>query len=86
MQLSKGRHMRWNIVVLLGLLLGCKGATDLEWALELAGENRDELEKILVHYSAPEDSLKYRAACSLIENMPYYYYYEGDIVESKLKQ
>jgi hypothetical protein len=43
----------------------------MEQALTLAGENRGELEKILAHYSADRaDSLKYRAACFLIENMP----------------
>jgi hypothetical protein len=50
----------------------------LEWALSLAGENRLELEKVLKAYSKePKDSLKYEAACFLIKNMPYYYYYEG---------
>jgi hypothetical protein len=42
-------------------------------ALYLAGDNRVELEKVLDHYSqSPADSLKYRAACFLIENMPYH--------------
>jgi hypothetical protein len=31
------------------------------------------LEKVLAYYAAPEDSLKYRAACFLIENMPYHF-------------
>ena len=36
----------------------------LETALQQAGENRVELEKVLSHYSAnPADSLKYKAAC-----------------------
>jgi hypothetical protein len=48
----------------------------LEQALALAGENRGELEKVLAHYSAdPADSLKYRAARFLIENMAIHYYY-----------
>nr|WP_310648363.1 hypothetical protein [Bacteroides thetaiotaomicron] len=45
----------------------------LETALQQAGENRVELEKVLSHYKTdPADSLKYKAACFLIENMPYY--------------
>ena len=45
----------------------------LEAALSQAGENRVELEKVLHRYqSNPSDSLKYRAACFLIENMPSY--------------
>lgn len=51
----------------------------LETALRQAGENRAELEKVLFRYHAiPEDSLKYKAACFLIENMPYYTYYKGE--------
>ena len=42
----------------------------LEKALRLAGENRTELEKVLEHYK--NDSLKYKSAVFLIENMPYY--------------
>ena len=50
----------------------------LEIALQQAGENRVELEKVLSRYHIdPADSLKYRAACFLIENMPYYTYYKG---------
>ena len=55
----------------------------LEEALVQAGENRAELEKVLLCYSrSPEDSLKYRAACFLIEHMPQYYYYEGELLDS----
>ena len=47
-------------------------------ALKYSGENRKELEKALKHYKAnPADSLKYKAACFLIENMiGKYSYYE----------
>ncbi len=44
---------------------------DVEHALELAGDNRTELEQVLEHYrTRPVDNLKYRAACFLIGNMP----------------
>ena len=55
----------------------------LEAALQQAGENRVELEKVLFRYQIdPTDSLKYRAACFLIENMPYHYALEGEELDS----
>lgn len=39
-------------------------------ALQKAGSNRVELEKVLKHYSQPQDSLKLKAAYYLIGNMP----------------
>lgn len=53
----------------------------LETALQLAGNNRPELEKVLHHYSQdPADSLKHKAAEFLIENMPGHYTLEGDLI------
>lgn len=49
-------------------------STKLETALKEAGENRKELEKVLDFYKTnPADSLKYKAAVFLIENLPYRY-------------
>lgn len=49
-------------------------ATDpLSIALTFAGDNRSELEKVLNHYL--DDTLKYKAACFLIGNMPPLYSY-----------
>lgn len=57
----------------------------LETALQQAGENREELEKVLFRYQIdPADSLKYKAACFLIENMPYYTYYKGKQLDQYL--
>lgn len=57
----------------------------LDVALSQAGENRVELEKVLYRYqSNPSDSLKYRAARFLIENMPSYTYYKGKLLEQYL--
>lgn len=57
----------------------------LETALSQARENRVELEKVLHRYqSNPSDSLKYRAARFLIENMPSYTYYKGKLLEQYL--
>ena len=59
------------------LLLCCLAATlavsscqktSIRQTLEKAGENRRELEPVLEHYK--NDSLKYRATCLLIKNMP----------------
>ena len=52
--------------------------TPLEVALQSAENNRKELEKVLCHYQKnPADSLKYKAACFLIENMPNKYSING---------
>ncbi len=46
---------------------------EVERALRYAARNRTELEKVLRHYDRDiADSLKLRAACYLIENMPYH--------------
>lgn len=66
------------MVYALGAILlgGCAPHNALEEALEHAGENRNELEYVLDHYK--DDSLKYKAAVFLIENMPYRYSLVGD--------
>jgi Transglutaminase-like superfamily./F5/8 type C domain. len=70
-------------LVLSLFFISCKKEIDpLEQALIFAGENRIELEKVLDHYSVhQEDSLKLRAAKFLIANMPYHYYYEGELLD-----
>jgi hypothetical protein len=65
----------------LFLLSACRSGNDtllLEQALQFAGSNRPELEKVLKYYSSPNDSLKYQAAVFLIKNMPYYYSYKSE--------
>lgn len=51
-------------------------------ALELAGDNRYELEKVLEYFADNPDTLKYRAAVFLIENMPYHFTQEGKDMET----
>lgn len=70
-----------KIIVFAGclflILLGssCRDK-ELEKALLLSGDNRKELEKVLLHYARqPEDSLKYKAAVFLISQMPGHYSY-----------
>ena len=53
----------------------------LDQSLELAGDNRQELEKVLAYFEDDEDPLKYEAACFLIENMPYHYAPKGKNVD-----
>ncbi len=60
---------------ILSLFFSCSNFDRLEYALDFAGTNRIELEKVLQHYT--DSGLKYKAACFLIENMPHYYFYEG---------
>ena len=73
-------------IIMTGVLLwtGCLLSCDRipEQALQQAGENRAEMEKVLAHFKDDPDPLKYRAAKFLIENMPYHYTYEGDALEA----
>lgn len=66
-----------NFLFLVILLSSCHSKPDrLEYALELAKDNRLALEEVLTHYSKhPKDSLKLKAAIYLIENMPSHYSY-----------
>jgi hypothetical protein len=77
------------LVIICSFFFSCSVTNkdnSLEWALSLAGNNRSELEKVLNFYQKDaKDSLKYRAACFLIENMPYYYYYEGQQLDDYLE-
>lgn len=60
-------------------------SSPLETALCLAEENKAELEKVLRRYkNSTADSLKYKAACFLIENMPYHNYQTGKKLEQYL--
>lgn len=57
------------LVFYLFFLISCTPyPKEIEQVLQLAGDNRPELEKVLEHYR--NDRLKYRAACFLIANMP----------------
>ena len=68
-------------VTLFFLLFSCSTKNEaLELALQQAGTNRPELEKVLAHYQ--NDSLKYQAAVFLIKNMPYYEYQVSPEIDS----
>ena len=55
---------------------------NLDNALNSAGKNRKELEKVLKHFKDNADPLKYQSAKFLIENMPYHYTYTSKDVET----
>ncbi len=66
---------RLLLIMLVSLLLSWQCARspypeNVRQALEKAGKNRAELEKVLKHYNQPQDSLKLKAAYYLIGNMP----------------
>lgn len=73
-----------RITLLLAIfLIACTSPENLrlEQALQWAGDNRDELEKVLTHYAdAPE---KLAAARFLIMNMPYHFSQEEYFISSK---
>jgi hypothetical protein len=59
------------------LILGCNSHKNrkLEFALENSGENKQELQKVLTFYNNKvDDTLKFKAAVFLIENLVYYGY------------
>jgi len=58
------------LLFFLAFLFSCQ-KSNLERALESAGKNRPEIEKVLTHYR--KDKLKLKAAKFLIENMDTYY-------------
>ena len=68
-------------IMLLGGCASFEADRQLEDALELAGNNRGELEKVLEHYE--KDSLKLEAAKFLIRNMPGHYSYSDTSVVLK---
>lgn len=85
-------YIRYAIIILLLFVLGWgivsrsfsreRSITSLEVALRVADKNRLELEKVLRYYQRDTaDSLKYKATCFLIENMPYYSYACGEQLE-----
>lgn len=68
-------------LLLIICIIGCRNEEDnrLESALNKAEKNRIELQNVLDYYNTElKDSLKYKAACFLIENMPYHSFYDGD--------
>lgn len=74
--------MKPILFIILFTLNACYQNKDntLEKALDFAGANRHELEMVLEHYSSEPEKLE--AACFLISNMPNYYTYRGEQLDS----
>ena len=72
----------FSLLTIVSLLFtSCHKTSALEQILELSGENRIELEKVLQHYQAQGDEQKIEAAKYLISNMRgSAYYFDGDIL------
>ncbi|MCM1032070.1 MAG: hypothetical protein NC410_11590 [Oscillibacter sp.] len=69
-------------IIVLFVGISCRSTpTRIENVLEQSGDNRHELEEVLHYFSFhAEDSLKYKAAVFLIENMPGHYTLESSFV------
>ena len=63
------------------ILSFCSCDSRLDFSLENAGENKDELEKVLEHFEHDPNPLKYEAAKFLIENMPFHQTTTGETAE-----
>ncbi|TCC96559.1 discoidin domain-containing protein [Pedobacter hiemivivus] len=70
------QFLYFTLICLVSLSCSNKRDMPIEQALKLAGNNRPQLERVLDHYHKTKDSLKYMAACFLIENMPSHQYEE----------
>ena len=76
--------MKSNIIIAVGALLltSCfRAQSPLEQALEIAGENRAELERVIAHYENTGDTEKQQAAKYLIENMPGHFSYSTNRID-----
>lgn len=71
---------KFILCLVLLFLAACRPEKPLERALFLAGDNRQELEQVLEHFKS--DSLKYKAACFLIENMPGAFAMDKEVVSA----
>ena len=68
--MKRGQKLFYVLIVLLCHACSSDYTEDVQEALKLARRNVVELERVLNYYKT--DSLKYKAACFLIANMPYH--------------
>lgn len=69
-----------NLVCIIIAIL-CSCTSRIEVALDSAGENRQELAKVLEYFENDPNRLKYESAVFLIENMAAHYTYQGKAVD-----
>ena len=77
--------MKYLVFILLSILAySCQMrsvSSGMEEALSQTGNNREELFRVLSHYDNGRDSLKFRAAQFLLENMAGKVYVSGRVVD-----
>lgn len=80
---ARFKNITLAIILFGSIFCSCRNTSPrLEYALRASEDNRNELEKVLAHYSlAPKDSLKLQAATFLIENMPGHFSYSGQFLQ-----
>lgn len=72
---------KYFVLPLVLLFLVCSCDVNLDFSLENAGENKDELEKVLEHFKDDPNPLKYESAKFLIENLPFHQSTTGEEAE-----
>lgn len=70
-----------SVCMVLVMIMSASCDKDLKRALDVAGDNKAELEKVLKHFEDDPDPLKYESAKFLIENMPSQYQMSGNTVD-----
>lgn len=80
--------MRLSCVLLIGILaFSCtKHPREVREALKCSGDNRNELEKVLDHYTLSGDEQKLCAARFLIANMPGHISLDGDYMDKYIPE
>lgn len=74
------------LILAMGII-SCTKSTTLETSIQKAKNNQDEIKKVLTYFSrSPKDSLKYKAACFLIENMPGHTTWSNNSMEQYLSR
>ena len=74
MKLNRNPNICFCLLILFSVSCTNQNGEGLQNALKLAGPNKKELKKVLNHYKKdPADSLKYKAACFLTENMQWHF-------------
>lgn len=80
--MKKLLHSAVIYVICCIILASCKSGVgkNVERALDFADSNKKTLDSVLKHYE--RGSLKHKAACFLIANMPYYFSYSSPLIDS----
>ena len=67
------------LLLFINLFIGCDGIPkNVKKALNVSGDNKEELLKVISHYKKEGNIEKLNAAYFLISNMPYHGHYIGE--------